>query len=125
MFCNFRRLSLAGAAGITTLFAVYALARLTLPVVLRWIDWLGSFSLGRDLIDQIRTLGALGFGLTAGGFVVRLVWRWSAPSPQPPDPPGGQLDGRPELRPAGEPAHGRAVDAVPHGAPVRVERLYH
>jgi hypothetical protein len=69
----------AGAAAVLGFVAVYWLARLWLPAVLVWAGKALPFQVGRDLVDQVRQLGAAGLGLLAGGLLLRVTWRRLAP----------------------------------------------
>jgi hypothetical protein len=75
-----RRLWVTGTVAIGTFFCVYFVSRLLVPLVLVWLDGLSTFSIGRDLINQIKSVGAFGFGLTAGGLVGRVTWKRLTPS---------------------------------------------
>ena len=81
----FRRLILAGGAGVVGFAAFYGLAALAMPVLLTWIGDLGPFPLGQDLANQIRSVGAVGVGLTAGGTAARFTWRASRRRSATPD----------------------------------------
>jgi hypothetical protein len=73
----------AGAAAVLGFVAVYWLARLWLSPILVWAAEALPFQVGRDLVDQVRPLGAAGLGLAAGGQLFRVTWQRLAPRDDP------------------------------------------
>jgi hypothetical protein len=102
--------SCAGAAAVLGFAVVYWLARLWLSPILVWAAKALPFQVSRDLIEQVRQLGAAGLGLAAGGQLLRVTWQRLAPRDDP---------RRAQLSEVAEQLAGRVLERLRH-SPLRV-----